>query len=427
MEPVTPPTLAQIYSKIDNYLMLPDKGIVKLLMAFVIGCKLPTEPPWLFIASGSSTGKTQLVILLEMINGYTAVDDLSGNALMSGMKRHDTNASLLHRLPKNGAFLVFSDFTVMLSKHKEELSKILGQLRVVFDGKMTKHTGGQIETDTWDGKAGLLAASTDTLYTKTEEYAEVGQRMVIFHLPQPNNYEVGRFRFKQARVDRKAVRKELQTMVRDYLNAIKVPIAYEDLPEFDEQTQQDILDIGHLTVTARSPVPRNQYSREKEQTGSESKEGIGRVQGQLMTMAYGLMLQNPDHKLNDEDRRILYKVGLDSINPDKRKVLQTLAQYTYGGDLEQIAEKMGYVKNVTERFVDDLYALGMMDRTKQHFGGGSKYVYRLKDEFVSIMTKFEGIKPEEKGLPPQEGVNPAMGDVPPKPVDPPPAPEQLGF
>lgn len=406
-------TLEEIYRKIDRYLLLPDKSVVKLLAAFVVGCNLPTEPPWLFLVSGSSTGKTQLVVLLEGIPGYTPVDDLTGNALMSGMKRHDTNSSLLHRLPKEGAFLVFSDFTVMLSKYKEELSKILGQLRVVFDGKMTKHTGGQVETEQWEGKAGLLAASTTTLYTKTEDYAEVGQRMVIYHMDQPDNRAVGDWKFKHSKDDRKAIRLDLQNAMREYIQAVEVPQKFEDLPNFDPETQADIIDIGHLAVTARSPVPREKFSREKEQTGDEDPEGIGRVQGQLMTLAYGLMLQNSDKKLRDSDRALLYRIGLDCIDPRRRKILQILTEYSYGGTAEQIADKLHKTKDVAERFVEDLLALGMLERGRINFGSSSKFTYSLKTEFKEIMMKFEGIKAREESLP-EDNVA-SSGDVGPEP------------
>jgi predicted transcriptional regulator len=290
----------------------------------------------------------------------------------------------------------------MLAKRKEDLSAILGQLRVVFDGKATRATGGLESEIKWQGKLGLLAGSTTVLYTKTEEYAEVGQRMVIYHMIQPDNYEVGRFRFRNAKIDKTQVRQELQNMIRDYVENIPIPLTFDQLPDFDEETQNDILDIGHLAVSARSPVSRNKFSRDKEIEAIEDKEGIGRVQGQLMTLAYGLMLQNPEGKLNDTDRRILYKIGLDCINTQKRAVLRTLTEFGYGGDIDQIANAIGYPRNVTERFVEDLFGLGMLTKQRQYFSSGSKTTYQLKDHFKDIMNRFEGITVKEEEIPVDE-------------------------
>lgn len=393
------PTLSIIYEKLDNYLLLKDKAVIKLLCAFVIGCKLPiSEPPWLFITSGSSTGKTQLLALLELVDGYFPVDDLTGNALLSGMKKFDGPASLLHRIDANG-FLVFSDFTVLLSKNKEELGAILGKLRVVFDGKATKHTGGAETEIQWKGKLGLLAACTTTIYTRASEYADVGQRMVVYHLISADNYAIGNFRFQHSQEDRTAIRLELQQLIRDYSLAIPIPTTAAELPVFDEQTQRDILDIGHLAVTARSPLARDKYTRGNPITGREDAESIGRVQGQLMILAWGLMLQNSDHKLTDADRKLLYQVGLDCIDPRRRQVLQTLTQFTLGGSVEDIAKKIEYTREVTNGFVDDLYSLRMLDKQVLHYGNGNRYTYKIKEEFRQIMMRFEGIIPEDSALP----------------------------
>lgn len=390
-------TLQDIYHKLDEYLLLPDKNIVKLLCGFYIANRLPVDPPWLFITAGSSTGKTELLKLLELCDGYYALDDLTNNSLLSGMRRSDQSASLLHRLEPN-SFLVFSDFTTMLSKNKEELSAILGKLRTVFDGKATRVTGGTELEIKWEGKVGLLAACTTTLYSKTEDYAEVGQRMIIYHLQTADDYAIGRFRFQHRKKDKKAITRALQETVAEYVGGIAIPQTFEALPDFDEQTEQDILDIAHLAVTARSPLQRDRYSRGKPLTGREDKESIGRVQGQLITISYGLMLQNPDQKLTPEDRKLLYKIGLDCIDPRRREILRILTEYSYGGDIDSIAEKMDYPRDTTTIMVEDLVALHMVERIRTPTTFGSKTSYRLKDHYKAIMARFENIQSKTEEL-----------------------------
>lgn len=394
-------TLQDIYNKIDEYLLLPDKSVLKLLAAFYIANRLPVDPPWLFITSGSSTGKTELLKLLELCPGYWQVDDMTANTLVSGMRGSHQSASLLHRIEEQGDdnFLVFSDFTTMLSKRKEELSAILGTLRVVFDGKVSKSTGGTEGDIKWEGKLGLLAAVTTAIYSKTEDYAEVGQRMIIYHQDPPDDYEVGKFKFKNSKRNKRALTKELQMMFVEYLR--KFPnITAEELPEFDEQTQKDIIDIAHLAVSARSPLQRDKFSRGKPLTGREDKEGIGRVQGQLMTISFGLMLQNPDHKLNDEDRKLLYKIGMDCIDPRRKELLGVLTEFSGGGDLDAIADKINYPKETALIMIEDLVALRMVNRVKRDTGAGfTKNFYILKDHYKNIMARFEGIQIKTEELP----------------------------
>lgn len=391
-------TLQDIYTKIDEYLLLKDKSVIKLLAGFHIANRLPVDPPWLFITAGSSTGKTELLKLLELSDGYYALDDLTNNSLLSGMRRTDQSASLLHRL-NDGSFLVFSDFTTMLSKNREELSAILGKLRTVFDGKATRITGGTEGEIKWEGKVGLLAACTTTLYSKTEDYAEVGQRMIIYHLQTAGDYEIGKFRFTHRKKDKKAITLELQTMFAEYVKGIELPQSWQELPDFDDETERDILDIAHLAVTARSPLQRDKYSRGKPLTGREDKESIGRVQGQLMTISYGLMLQNEDKKLTAEDRKLLYKIGLDCIDPRRRDLLRILTEFSYGGDLDQLADKTDYPKETALVMIEDLVALRMVERVKTSTAYGNKISYRLKDNFKDIMSRFEGITVKAEELP----------------------------
>lgn len=389
--------LAKIYKKVDDYLLMDDKGVIKLLCAFAIACRMPIVPPWLFLVSGSSTGKSQLLLLLEGVPGNTPVDDMTGNTLLSGMKKFDGSPSLLDQLPVNGGFLTFSDFTVMLSKNPEELSKILGQLRVVFDGKFTKRTGGQVDKAAWEGKAGLLAACTTDLYYKTEEYAEVGQRMVIYHQSQMDNQDVGRFIFDHGKDDRKALRKEIQTMMADYIASIPVPDTADLLPDFDAQTQQDIIDIADLAVTARSPVGREKYSRERAQTGKRDPEGIGRVQAQLMTLAYGLMAQNAGNLIAPEDKKILYGTALDCIELNKRNALRVLTEFAYGGDVGQIADRMALQKEGAMRHLDDLVTVGLLEKRKSVMrGAGDTYI--LKNKWQEIMARFDNIEVKKEEL-----------------------------
>lgn len=391
-------TLQDIYTKVDEYLLLKDKSVLKLLAGFWIANRLPVDPPWLFITAGSSTGKTELLKLLELCDGYYPLDDLTNNSLLSGMRRTDQSASLLHRLD-DGSYLVFSDFTTMLSKNREELSAILGKLRTVFDGKATRVTGGTEGEVKWEGKVGLLAACTTALYSKTEDYAEVGQRMIIYHLQTAGDYDIGRFRFRHRKKDKKAITLELQQMLSSYVKAIDIPERWEDLPDFDEQTELDILDIAHLAVSARSPLQRDKYSRGKPLTGREDKESIGRVQGQLMTISYGLMLQNEDKKLTAEDRKLLYKIGLDCIDPRRRELLRILTEFSYGGDLDALAEKTNYPKETALIMIEDLVALRMVERIKQPSQYGTKINYRLKDHYKDIMARFEGISVKAEELP----------------------------
>lgn len=378
-------------------MFLVDKDILKLMIGFCLTCNLPSNPLWLFIASGSSAGKTMLIELFEKVSGFTQVDNMTGNSLQSGMKRSDKSPSFLQRIPPNG-FIVFKDFTVMMSKNPEVLAEIMGQLRIVFDGSSVKITGGLEENQKWTGKVSMLGAGTGVLYSKNEQFADMGQRMVIYNYIQPDDYAVSAWMKKHQKDDSKAKKEELQLMIKKYIESIPVSSKFEDLPHIDDETWDDLTDIAHLSTTARSPVTRNKFSRNNEILDKGLKEAFTRMFKQLIVTSYGLMLQNPDKKLTSRDKKILFKLGLDCVDPKKMSVLQALTKFNLGGGSEEIAEEIGFTKGSAEQFVEDLMVHGMVKKERVPYHNGKKTIYKIKDKYKEIIMKFEGIVPEDKAM-----------------------------
>lgn len=392
----------ELEKKVEEYMLMEDKGILRLLCAFCIGCKLPLPPPWVFLVSSSSGGKTKLIQLLELVPGYFEIDDLTANTLLSGMKKHDSPPSLLHRLDVN-SFIVFKDFTTILSKYKEQMAVLMGQLRMVYDGKMSKHTGMGDEL-LWNPiKApGLIAGVTTKIYTTSRDWADMGERMIMYHMEQPDNMDVGRWIITKKR-DERALENDLKDTLANYLASVVVPTDVKELPDMDLETQADLVEIAFLTVQSRSPIERTESGYKKKMALKHDHEMIGRFLKQLINLGYALMLMNPDHKLSALDRRILYKIGLDSIPMQRFMVMKALTANRLGGDVKQIAEHLHYPEDTVEEWVEDLTALGII-KTMTHFIGGTgrKKTYHIEDRYMTIISKFEGIKPEDKELPPSE-------------------------
>jgi predicted transcriptional regulator len=392
------PSLTEIETKLNDYCYLPQKDIIKLIAGFCLTCKLPTNPLWLFIASGSSAGKTMIIELFERVPGFTQVDNMTANSLQSGMKRHDASASFLDRFPKEGGFIVFKDFTTMMSKNPEVLAEIMGQLRIVYDGSSVKLTGGVQEEQKWEGKLSMLGAGTGVLYSKNDQFADMGQRMIIYNFDQADDYEISNFLYNHQKDDRKALKSALQELIREYVASIPVPKKFDELPTIDREVWDELTDIAHIATTARSPVERNRYGHSREVLSKGFKEAATRMFNQIVVASYGLMLQNPDKKLSPEDKKLLFKLGLDCIDPRRRKVLQALTKFNYGGGLDEIAEEIGYTKGSAEVFTQDLEIFGMVRKERVAFHSGHKTIYKIADKYREIMEKFDHIIPENRSM-----------------------------
>ena len=184
-------TFEELQAKVDEYMLLSDRGIFRLLMAFMLARKLPQDPPFLFIVSSASGGKTKLLQLFTKVKGYTEMGDLTTNTFLSGSLRTDKETSLLHTLLPE-SFLVFKDWTTILSKYKEQMGVLMGQLREIYDGSFNKRTGHGDNLQ-WKGKVSLLAGVTTAMYVHQKDMADMGERMLYYHMKQPNNLLLGKW------------------------------------------------------------------------------------------------------------------------------------------------------------------------------------------------------------------------------------------
>ena len=172
----------QGYNKIvelmnDSYI-IADEGIIKLLCATVIANRLPKAPVWLMVVAGSGTGKTEFLMALRKIKGYIPISELTVNTFISGMKRNDVETSLLATVQR-GDIMVFKDFTTLLSLHKDVRNALMGQLRDIYDGYVTKRFGNGLQLS-FEPKLGFIGASTSALFTSKRSYAAMGERFIIY-------------------------------------------------------------------------------------------------------------------------------------------------------------------------------------------------------------------------------------------------------
>lgn len=393
-------TFDELETKIDEYMKLEDRGIFRLLMAFALARKLPQEPPFLFIISSSSGGKTKLLQLFSGIKGYTEMGDLTTNTFLSGSKRSDKETSLLHTLTPE-AFLVFKDWTTILSKYKEQMGVLMGQLREIYDGSFNKRTGHGDNLQ-WKGKVALLAGVTTAMYVHQKDMADMGERMLYYHMKQPNNLMLGRWIMTHKKRDEKKLEAELQAAIQAFEASKSVPSHPEDLPDFDDETEEELIEIAYLATGARSPIERKQYDRNERITMAHDREQIGRFLKQLRVIAYGLCLLNDDKVLTPRDKSILYRIGLDSIPITRKWVLDALTEKTMGGNLHQLADYLKYPAESVEKWVEDLVALGLVHNNTQYFKGGSLKTYKIVEEYAAIISKFENIKRTNEPLPASE-------------------------
>jgi len=383
------PTIKEIEQRIGEVYLIVDNGVVRIIIASVVANRLNLSdaPVWLLLLAGSSAGKTIMLKLLDKCGSYIVpVDTLTVNTFASSM-RLDQEVSLLHKA--NNGILVFKDFTALTSMNEKNLAEVMGQMRGIFDGSFNKKSGNANDVD-WQGKIGIIAAGTVAVQRKMREFSENGERFLNYVLNVADPIEITE-RAMSNQKDLKEKEDGLAEMVATFINN-KLALIEEKSREIPKDIERQMIEVANLCTKARSPVLMNKKNSAIVDFVPD-REMPPRMAMMLKNMAVALMVISDEDKLSDENARILYKVGLDSIPADRRTVLRMLAAYREVST-RNLAVRLHYPTETVRAWCNQLNALKMIDRVKSSIGGqGDAWV--LKDEYKHLVCQYEDIVPTD--------------------------------
>lgn len=398
-------TIEELQEKFDEYLLLKDRNIVKVVAATIISNQFAGGyPTWIFIIAPSSGGKSEIIQAFDdiKIDGAPLVfpiSDMTVNTLASGQKKVGKETSLLHQMPPGG-ILSFKDFTSMVSKAKEARTEIFKQLREVYDGKYIKRTGTGDNID-WVGKIGAVAGATEIIYEFQQEFATMGDRFIMYSFEQPNREEALDFILDDSRInsDKLAMQQDLRDSTSNYIQYAIENLEDEDVT-LSKELKEDLKDVANFCTQVRSGVitdERKAYLI----NFVPSAEMPFRMIGQLLNLAKAFILMRkaePNYRkvesrkfdsVTDDESKVLYKVAFDSIPLKRRMALKALTKYGQGATTKGIATLIGYQTPVVNAWLAQLNALGICDREAKGGNQGDKWTFKRK--FRDIMSKFEHI------------------------------------
>lgn len=394
MENVEPKTIEELKDIVNEVFLIADDGVVEALCATVITNRLRGDAVWMMLVSPSSGGKSELIQALDGLKFIHPISDLTVNTFASGFKTKEGESSLLWKA--NKGIFTFKDFTSILSKNKDAKKEIMGQLREIYDGKYTKRTGNQNDTN-WTGKIGAIAGSTEMVYEALADLSAMGDRFIMYNMDQPPRLEVARRVLSNAH-DIKEKRKKIMDAFSYYINYALEKGGKEDIT-LSNEIKEELLEVADFATQVRSAVITDF------KTGAvdfvPSAEMPMRVAAQLYNIATGfvilnrarpLAMQDPN-ALTDSQKRILYKFAMDSIPKKRRIALQVIAKYDTGISSGLVATKLNYPTGTVTKWFSQLNGLGIVERVKQSGGFGDKWIMRA--QYRKVMIKFDHIETEE--------------------------------
>ena len=359
-------TLSDIKTAFGQYFVIKDKWAIDIILATIIGNQvIERDPLWLMMIGASSGGKTTLLAPCHTIPHVHFLDDLTEKTLLSGYKIKGKEASFLKKV--GSGMLCFSDFTSILSKGKDQRGEILTQLKLVYDGKLTKETGtGSIS---WTGKIGAICASTPDVYTYLENSRSMGERFLYYWLEQPSNQEI---MDKQAehKMSARDITEELQALYAEYFINVK---DYQDKHQVELKLSKE--QRARVQAAAVFCVNGKATIRTDFKTGQPNAipniSGVGRDNKIFDTLLHSLQVMdayehdNPGYGLQDDRIEVVEKCAYSSINRERRKILEILVQN--GGQMttSQIgaAEGLGLEKDMVMQYLAPLHSVGMIKKS----------------------------------------------------------------
>ena len=237
--------------------------------------------------------------------------------------------------------------------HTETRAEVLAALREIYDGAWTRHLGTDGgRTLAWQGKVGLLFASTGVIDSHYAVIGAMGDRFLLSRLAPVDRGQFSRA-MKHVGDGTGQMRKELAEAVARLFAGRKAK------PRKISQDEIERIDAAiMLVVRLRGAVARDRQSRDIEAV--YGAEGTARIGLTLERLLAGLDTLGVDRKTA---MKVVETVALDSVPPSRRRAYEYLHEHR-GAWIETkiIAEAMALPKNTVRRVLEELVAYGLATR-----------------------------------------------------------------
>lgn len=344
--------LDNLLSHYRELLYLPDETAVLAALATVAAQDIPGPPVWTLLVGPPSSGKTEIIDSLRLVDGAVSLSTLTRASLLSGRAGGAGGLLVTHFGNGRGVLLV-KDFTTILSEAAGTRTEIIAVLRETYDGHLTRAVGSRDNLLTWQGKITFLGAVTEEIEQHRNVISLMGDRFLYVPMPslQLARTHIAKEAIRQA-ARQAGVRETLARAVRDFFT--HQPPVQVTTP--DESDVEWLAAAANLAAQARSPVLRDPRSQEIELT--PEPESPARLAGELHQLQQGL------HRIGSKSgraRSVLRAAVLGSIPKQRRLTLLTLLDSPEPLYPAQIAARTQTPEVSIRRPLEDLAALKIIE------------------------------------------------------------------
>jgi hypothetical protein len=366
-------TLSDLKEVVKKHLLLEDYRVVDVIAATIVANLFPTDPLWLLLIGPPSSAKTELLNATEGFPKTFFISDLTTSTLISGKK----GSSLLPRL--SGKIIIFKDFTSVLSKRPDDLKIIMGQLREVYDGKLSKYFGTG-DCEKWQGHVGFIGASTSVYDRHYGVVGQMGERLILYRIRNKDNMSTG-IRALAGFGYENGMRAELKKGFTRFFRQFKSGDL--NIPKLSQDLAIKIASLATFCGHGRCPVHRDRFT--KEMTHLPDPEGTPRLVKQLYHMGIALMIVHQEEAITEEIYNIIKKIGLDLIPKIRLNVFKCLYKNRATEvnvtrmTTPEVSELTGIHGRTALRSLQDLSAITLVKGRLAEDKQGTPYEWQITD------------------------------------------------
>jgi len=363
----------------EKWFYRPDLEAVEILLSCVIAHRSnQPEPCWCFFVGPSGSGKTALLIKSASAVPKTFVEGaLTQHSLLSFYSAVPQGL-LVDAIAKGGdGIVMFKDFTTILTMNDQSRAEIVGQLREVYDGEFKRRTGvGEYH---WKGKVTVLAACTPALEKAWSVQRDMGERFLTVRWPRSGG-EALAVKAGEQQGHEEEIAKTTAALGREVVcSRVAAPGVRLSLPSLNVAQLKQLAALAELVATLRPQVSRAKGGEIVEVPGCEEP---GRVHKSLslIVRAHASVWNG---EVCDDDLRLAKRVARDSV-PLRRLVV---LEHMVAGETISVADlaKRNKVPQGTVRYnLEELEALGAVERVASPSFGGDDCEWRLREDFLGL-------------------------------------------
>jgi hypothetical protein len=236
-------------------LYLPDETAVLAALATVAAQDIPGPPVWTMLVGPPSSGKTEIIDSLRLVDRAVSLSALTRASLLSG-RAGGAGGLLLTHFSNGSGLLLVKDFTTILSEAAGTRTEIIAVLRETYDGHITRAVGSRDNLLTWQGKITFLGAVTEEIEQHRSVISLMGDRFLYVPMPslQQARTHIAKEAIRQA-ARQGAIRECLAKAVRDFFTH-QPPAAVTTPDESDVEWLAAAADLRRPSAVTGPPRPK---------------------------------------------------------------------------------------------------------------------------------------------------------------------------